>query len=104
MKQIFWCSFQIAVFGATLWVFSLDEVKGDYGPYGVGFVALIVTMAATALVMILRDSFLFVAGRVRRALSKPDQANDGAGRIDAAPRLSQSSELPPRRWIGKQPG
>lgn len=101
MRQLFWCSLQIVAFGGTLWVLN-HEVKGDFGPYGAGFVALMVTMAVTAAVMIGRDLFLFAVRRIA-ALRKPNEPDYGADRINSAPRLSQPRELPPGRWIGKEP-
>lgn len=104
MRQLFWCSLQIAVFGSTVYWMNTPEMKdhGGDNAYAVTVLALMLTMAVTAAVMITRDSASFVIRRVR-ALRQPNQPNDRPDWVNATPRLSKPRELSARGRIGKQP-
>jgi hypothetical protein len=102
LKQLFWCLLQIAAFGGTLWVFNQPDVKGDFGPYGVGVVALMVTMAVTAAAMIVRDLFLFCRRRFA-ALGQPDKTNDGQALVGPVSGLRQPRKFTPGSWVREEP-
>jgi len=77
------------------------RLDGGDNPYAVGVFALIMAAAATALVMIVRDSARFVWRRFR-PLREPDQPDYGPGRIEASRRLGHTRELPPSGGVRKQ--
>ena len=96
MRQFFWYALQIGVFAAVVhWFFSNGKTDG-----GVFVVALMFTAAATAAVMIARDSFLWVARRLA-SFRQRDNASEGRRLAAPRPRLSEPGKFSPRRWIGK---
>jgi hypothetical protein len=118
IRQALWGAMQIAVFvSVAMWASSPEmQQSGGSNPYAVGVFALLMTMAATAAVMISRDLILWAwravvyrdfrwtgARLFGPALSKPNETYDRPRRIDAAAGPRKPRELPARRWIGKQP-
>jgi hypothetical protein len=104
-RATFWFGLQLVVIVAVVnWAQSPEmQSSGGDNPQAVGVFALIMAAAVTALAMILRDSIRFVWRRLTRSpLGQPDEADYGAGRIEASTRLSQPRELPPGSRVRKQ--
>lgn len=118
-RQALWFALQIGVFAFIVsWATSPEmQETGGSNPYAVGVFALLMTMAATAAVMIFRDTVTWlwrwlVHGETQwtgarlfgpsRPLRKPHQPNDGTSRIDASPGPRHPRELPPGSRVRKQ--
>lgn len=105
MKQLFWCSLQIAVAGTVIYWTQTDPSLMDgagQNPFAVVVFAVLMAMAATSAAMIARDSFLFVVRLVRRALGKPNDPNNGRDLIGAGTGLRQPHELTASSGVRKQ--
>jgi hypothetical protein len=108
LRQVLWCLMQLAVFaGVVYWGATDPDLKNGSGQ-NVGALmlfALLMTMAATAAVMITRDACLWIGRLVSRAVSPrhAGQADDGPKRIDAGPGASEPRKLTSRLRVGKQP-
>lgn len=104
MRQLFWCSLQIAVFGSSVYWMTRPEMldHGGNNPYAVTAMALILTMAATAAVMIARDLLFFVWRRLPWTLREANEPDYRPGRIGPATGGRHPGKLPPGGGVRKQ--
>ncbi len=109
MRQIGWYALQLSVVGLVFWGASTPEglANGGANPYAVTIGAVLMAAAATAAVMIARDSFLVVVrwlARIRGLPGKPNDTSERGRSLSATARGSrQPPKLAPRVRIGKQP-
>lgn len=107
LRQMFWCSLQIAVVAAVFYWARTPEMQATsaaQNPMAVAFFAVLMAAMVTAAVMIARDACLWLGRLIRRAVA-PRQANQPdyrPDRIDAGAGASEPRKLTSRLRIGKQ--
>jgi hypothetical protein len=96
LKQFGWYALQIAVFGATALMFTADDAPQ------IGFLAVFIIAGGFAVIA---TALVFWTGRLLFwAVGKTHKADDRRADSRAIIGTSEPGKLPPRRWIGKEPG
>jgi hypothetical protein len=115
-RQALWCAMQIAVVAVIFnWASSPEmQEHGGSNPGAVAVFAVLMAAAATAAVMIFRDSVSFLwrwlvhgearwtGGRLFGPRRQADQSNNGASRIEPGRGIGHPGKLPPGSGVRKQ--
>lgn len=106
MRRILWYVLQVGVIAAVgYWAYTTDDrPEGGFNPLAVAIVAIGCAAIVTGLVFWTGRGLSSLWRRLSgRAVRDSDQADYGRPSIGAAVGTGETRELPPGRWISKQP-